>query len=629
MPTITVLPDNQILSGKAGENLHVILARHGLLDAPCGGQGTCGKCKVLLDGREVLACQTEICRDCTVTLPQSFGFFATKAKGTRAAFDIGTTSLVCYLLDDSGNIQAQGSIHNPQRSFGADVVSRIRAALSGKQELLTEQIRTAMKSLLESICQNPEDIKIVSVVGNPAMQQLFLGLPVDNLAQIPFDPVLKKAEILDGKLLTVPDISGFVGADTVAGILACGLHKAREWTLLVDIGTNGEMVLGNQNRMLACSTAAGPALEGANIQFGMIAAPGAIDRVWLENGQIRCSTIGGVEATGICGSGLLDAVAVAMDLGLLNPRGRIQNEQRKIYLTKNVYLTQEDIRQVQLAKGAIAAGIRLMVQAAGIALEDIQKVVLAGAFGTFLSPENACRIDLLPGQLLSKITAVGNAAGKGAVMLAAHPEKLTVTQEIVEKAEFLELAALPSFPKTFAKAMELPENWCHGAKNLGFTEAVTFDPSILRTEAHVRAMCEGDKCRAYGKNWTCPPHCGSLLECEEKIHGYRRGILLQTVGRLSKDIDSRGYREAEQRYLESFTHFCQAIRRQYPDALCLGAGGCRICKECAWPQPCRFPEQAVSSMEGYGLFVTQVCRDAGLAYHHGDKTITYTACVLY
>ncbi len=628
MPTITILPDNRILPAEEGENLRTVLAREGLIDAPCGGRGTCGKCRVRLDDREVLACQTGVLRDMTLFLPQSAVREAEKMPGARAAFDIGTTTVVCYLLDEDGRILAEASGLNPQAGFGADVISRLRAAQAGAAETMKNQVRSTMAALLESICSNPQELDTVSVVGNPAMQQLFLGLPVDNLLKIPFVPVLKKAG-RSGKLLTVPDISGFVGADTVAGILACGLWEAEEMTLLVDIGTNGEMVLGNRHRMLACATAAGPALEGANIRFGMRAAPGAIDHVWLEAGKLTCSVMGGGEVRGICGSGLVDAIACALDLGLLNHRGKICNAEQKIHFTETTYLTQEDVRQVMLAKGAIAAGIRLLAQEMGIALADIRHVVLAGAFGSYLKPESACRIGLLPEELLGKITPAGNTAGQGAARLAAHPEQLDICRKIVESAEFLELAALPAFPKTFAKAMELPQDWCRSALALGFIHAVPLDPGLLRARQDVRAMCAQDKCHAYGKNWMCPPHCGSIEECQAQMHGYRRGILLQTVGQLSKEIDSLGYREAEASHLESFARFCRAIRRQYPEALCLGAGGCRVCRECAWPEPCRFPQQAVSSMEAYGLFVTQVCRDAGLSYHHGPKTITFTACVLF
>lgn len=171
--------------------------------------------------------------------------------------------------------------------------------------------------------------------------------------------------------------------------------------------------------------------------------------------------------------------------------------------------------------------------------------------------------------------------------------------------------------------------WTEFALSLGFDYACALDPATLIPRTDVRELCAQDKCRAYGTNWTCPPHCGTLEECGERIRGYDRGILLQTVGKLEKTIDTRGYRRAEQRHLEQFHSLCRQLRKEYPHALCLGSGGCRICGKCAWPEPCRFPEKACSSMEGYGLFVTQVCRDNGAQYHHGERTVTYTACILF
>ena len=173
------------------------------------------------------------------------------------------------------------------------------------------------------------------------------------------------------------------------------------------------------------------------------------------------------------------------------------------------------------------------------------------------------------------------------------------------------------------------EKWIETALEIGFSHAAPLDPGTLAPREDVRAMCAADRCRAYGRNWTCPPHCGNLDECAAKMGTYRRGLLLQTVGTTEKDIDTKAYRHTEALHLEQFYRFCDLIRAEYPDALCLGSGGCRICKTCAWPDPCRFPEKACASMEGYGLFVTQVCRDNGMEYHHGPRTITYTACVLF
>lgn len=167
------------------------------------------------------------------------------------------------------------------------------------------------------------------------------------------------------------------------------------------------------------------------------------------------------------------------------------------------------------------------------------------------------------------------------------------------------------------------------AQELGFDTVTSFDPMILEARQDIRDMCNADKCLIYGKNWGCPPHCGTVKECQKKMHTYSNGILLQTTGHMTKSIDSKCYRETERRHLENFYALADFVRTVFPNALCLGAGGCRICKRCAYPEPCRFPEKTMSSMEGYGLFVTQVCQDVGVPYYHGERTITYSACILY
>lgn len=321
--------------------------------------------------------------------------------------------------------------------------------------------------LIRQVTDKPEKISLVSVVGNPAMQQLFLGISPENLAGIPFAPVLTKAKSIpcaeflpicpNAQLLIIPDISGYIGADTMGCVLTTELYKKEAITLMVDIGTNGEMVLGNRDRIIACSTAAGSALEGASIQFGMRGTEGAIDHVWLENDCVKYSVIGDGKALGICGSGLIDAVAVGLELGLLNKRGRIQNKEHIFYLTQDVYLTQNDVRQVQLAKGAICAGIYLMVKRLGLEIDNIEKVQLAGAFGSYLNPKSACRMGLLPKELLNKIEAVGNAAGSGAKMLACDDSLLSLTEKLTRTIEFLELASLPEFSRVFAKSMNFQE----------------------------------------------------------------------------------------------------------------------------------------------------------------------------
>lgn len=470
----------QRLPAQSGTNLLALLRQYGLApSAPCGGTGTCGKCIVLVNGEPVRACRYAVCSDITVRIPgaEKTRILTSGAsrtvpvlpakEGYLAAFDIGTTTVVCFLLNPQGEEIAVESMLNPQQPFGADVVSRIRCAMNGEQEALTAVIRSGMEALLLSCCRKAGitagEIGTVSVVGNPCMQQLFLGLDVSNLAAVPFAPVITSAAITPAKeilhccenavLLTVPDIAGYVGADTVACVLASGMYAAPETTLMVDIGTNGEMVLCHNGRMVACSTAAGPALEGANIQYGMRGSPGAIDHV-TEDG---CTVIGGGKAVGICGSGLIDAVAVMLRKKLLNKRGRVLTEDHNFPLTDGICLTQEDIRQVQMAKGAIAAGICLMAQYLGITAHDIQRVILAGAFGSFMNPDSACRIGLLPEALQGKIEAAGNIAGSGSKMLALNREQLTLADTLLKKIEFLELASLPAFQRTFALNMSFRE----------------------------------------------------------------------------------------------------------------------------------------------------------------------------
>ncbi len=475
---ITILPEGRQLSAASDENLLELLRRKNLAPhAPCGGKGTCGKCKVLVDGVERLACQTVVDRNMMVELPRaeithilSVGTDAQVAAdkeitGNLIAIDLGTTTMVCYLLDSNGQELAVASTLNPQGTYGADVISRIQAALDGKQAEMRDCVRASLSALIENACQkaavSPQSVQRIALVANPCMQQLLLDLSPENLAKVPFSPVLTEMKTISAvdlfpscpkaEFLIVPDISGYVGADTLGCVLSTEMYKKEIVTLMVDIGTNGEMVLGNQHRMIACSTAAGPALEGANIRFGMRGSVGAIDHVTWENGQPKVHVIGETKAKGICGSGLIDAVAGMLEHGIINHRGRIQTPDRTFYLTGEIYLTQDDIRQVQLAKGAIAAGIELMAKQLGIDLTDIDEVLLAGAFGSFIDPKSACTIGLLPTTLLPKIRAVGNAAGSGAKLLACSRAQQALADKLCREIEFLELASLSEFQRTFGK----------------------------------------------------------------------------------------------------------------------------------------------------------------------------------
>lgn len=483
MYNVRILPGETCLAVQEGTNLMEALRNAGLhLDAPCGGRGACGKCKVLLDGAEVLACQTRVDRDMTVELPHrqknvilTQGLAVeVQADGANAyvlAFDIGTTTVVAYLMNGvTGEVLAQASCLNPQTEFGADVISRIQYVTNNHSRELQTVILTALDSLTRQTAGDagivPELISLAAVVGNTAMHHLFLDIDPKPLTTPPYMPKVFEALELpaagllpiapDGVVRVLPNIAGFVGADTVGCMTATRFDRVEKLTLMIDIGTNGEMVLGHRNRRIACSTAAGPAFEGAKISRGMRGAKGAIDHVWLENGEISCHVIGDVPAVGICGSGLLDLVACLLERGIIDESGYLEGKSYTVPGT-DIALTQADVREVQLAKAAIRAGIELMCSHLGVACGDIRQVLLAGAFGNYLDPKSACRIGMIPPELLERIMPIGNAAGAGARLCAVSREEFTYSKQLAANTEFLELASKPEFQDSFVDALEFSE----------------------------------------------------------------------------------------------------------------------------------------------------------------------------
>ena len=481
---ILVLPQGSKLTVPAGSNLLQALQQAKLHpDAPCGGHGTCGKCKMLLNGQEVLACQTTVNSDITVTLPRAedaviltsgltVSVCADGENDYVLAFDIGTTTVVCYLLDGrNGAVLAQASCLNPQTQFGADVISRLQYAMQHKDSALQSAILEALSALTKEAAQKagilPEQITLAAIVGNTAMHHLLLGIDPKPLTVPPYMPLNRDAMELPAKgllpispagtLRILPNIAGFVGADTAGCLAAVRFDRLDKLTLLIDIGTNGEMVLGDRNGFLACSTAAGPAFEGAKISCGMRGTAGAIDRVWLEQGEIKYHVIGETTPLGLCGSGLLDLTAVLLETEDILGTGRMPCKEYRLGGT-SVVLTQQDVRELQLAKGAIRAGIELMCRQLGRNIEEIDAVLLAGAFGNYLNPASACRIGLIPPCLEHKIHSIGNAAGVGAQICALSRDEFDYSKCIAAKAQFLELASLPQFQDRFVDALVFEED---------------------------------------------------------------------------------------------------------------------------------------------------------------------------
>lgn len=463
---------DRVIDAPAGANLLEALRENGLHpDAPCGGKGKCGKCKVIVDGVEQLACQTIVNRDMTLVLPHLEGAqILTDARATAVrpdrtnryviAFDLGTTTVVAYLMDGiTGQTLSKTSCMNPQAQFGADVISRIEYAMEGHARELSACIRGALAELTASAAKragiSPADITAASIVGNTAMHHLLLEIDPKPLTVPPYMPNVSEGLTLSpqgllpinpaGTVRILPNIAGFVGADTVGCLLATKLDTLDDLTLMIDIGTNGEMVLGNKYRRIACSTAAGPAFEGAKIECGMRGAPGAVDHVTVVDGKLRFHVIGEGEAVGLCGSGLLDLIAALLETEEISESGRMESGATYQLEGTKVYLTQKDVREVQLAKAAIRAGIELMCKRMGVKAADIRQVLLAGAFGNYLDPNSACAIGMIPPVLRERIIPIGNAAGEGAKMAVLNVEEYEYSKRLAQGTEFLELASMPEF----------------------------------------------------------------------------------------------------------------------------------------------------------------------------------------
>lgn len=472
---ITLLPENRQFQASHGDNLLSVLQEADFpIDAPCGGNGKCGKCHVLVDGHMEAACHYRIQKNITVAFPkkeplqilQNREDVSVPADGENAyvlAFDVGTTTVACALLDGkSGKALAQCGAPNPQSRFGADVVSRLRYVLENGSQSPKEAILGTLSALTLEAAQaaglTPDQISLAAIAGNTAMHHLLLGIDPTPLTHPPYMPAVRDAMVLpaggllpihpDGLLRILPNIAGFVGGDTVGCLCATHFDHEDDLTLLIDVGTNAEMVLGNRNHRIACSAAAGPAFEGVGISQGMYAAKGAIDRVTLEAGRLCYHTIGQSEASGLCGSGLLDLIAVLLETGEISGSGLLKEIACHLP-DSNVALTRKDVRQVQLAKSAVRTGIELMCHAMGVTPEQIRKVYLAGAFGNYLNPASACRIGMIPPILQDRIQPIGNAALSGIKMCALSNLRFETAKRMAAETNFLELASLPQFQDCF------------------------------------------------------------------------------------------------------------------------------------------------------------------------------------
>ncbi len=497
------------------------------MDAPCGGTGLCGKCKVRIDSQEAipvsetqaafftpeqiaagwrLACLWEVKTDMTVELPQQFQMSNIISQGYMkefvpdpsallpgggadaaqncygAAIDIGTTTVVASLVDlNSGREIESLACLNSQKVFGQDVISRIHYAASNPRgtEILQKTIIKDLKNLLNELCRRhdliADNIYAVSVAANTTMIHLLAGINPEGMGKSPYTPAFQGALSLKGldlglpvspycDVYCLPTVSSFIGGDITAGVLACSLENANEKTLFIDIGTNGEIVLVDDERFCACSCAAGPALEGMNISCGVRATPGAIEDVFIAGDTVRYATIGNEAATGICGSGLLAAIAEMRRAGIIHKSGRLQAhplvevvDGKKRFMVdagRSLYLTQQDIRQVQLAKGAILSGIYALLEAVGMKAAELHRVIVAGQFGAHLKAESLIGSGLLPAEWSEVISYAGNTSKSGALIcLLSQPER-AVIETLARNIEYLELSELEGYKDLFIKCMQ-------------------------------------------------------------------------------------------------------------------------------------------------------------------------------
>jgi uncharacterized 2Fe-2S/4Fe-4S cluster protein (DUF4445 family) len=494
--TIRLEPLGVSFSLPAGTPLQDVLFAHGV-EFPCGGKGKCKGCRVrllqgslpitpeqerMLSAEELragwrLSCQCAPDDDVTLEMAQweaailsdETAITIEPREGLGIAIDLGTTTLVAQLIDlRTGNVLSVRTALNAQARYGADIMSRITYAVAEGgaprlTELIRKQIASMIVTLLDAAGKTAAHLVDVAVVGNTVMHHLFCGIDVTALSHFPFESPTLGAQNMTASVLAwpygtlpvrfLPCIGGFVGSDVLAGVVATNLHRSTEKTALIDLGTNGEIVVGSQECLLCASTAAGPAFEGARIYMGMRAATGAISEVYIKEGKLASHVLGNVTPRGICGSGLVDAVAAMLELGLVKPGGRFADGGSSLTLLPPVKISQTDIRELQLAKGAIAAGIRLLLGELGTGLDGVRQVHLAGAFGNYVNTASAGRIGLLPFPP-ERIVPSGNTALRGAKIALFTGEESW--RELASRIRHVSLHENPDFQNTYVEQMTFP-----------------------------------------------------------------------------------------------------------------------------------------------------------------------------
>ncbi len=419
----------------------------------------------------VLACKTALVDGMLVLLNKISGmgltatdgkeFLIKKQEGYGAVVDIGTTTLAFALVDLSkGEVLQKRSMLNPQASFGADVISRINFSKNGNLPVLQNAILKATEDVLKEFCQivNGDRLEKLFVAGNTTMLNIFAGADVTGIGVAPYTAQILQCITLNNlplpvkEIVLLPSANAYVGGDAVVGAVSVGIETGNN--VFVDIGTNGEIVVSNKGKYYCASTAAGPCFEGARIECGMGGVSGAIDHVWWTD-KLCVSTIEKERPKGICGSGLVDAIAVMRKLEEIDETGACKQE--KFFLADEVFVSDKDVREFQLAKSAIASGIDALMSVAGLKAEDVDNVYIAGGLGFYLNVENATFLGLLPKGLQGKIKVVGNTALKGAQMCLLNDTYLYRCIELAKNMENVDLSTLDEFNERFIENMFFDE----------------------------------------------------------------------------------------------------------------------------------------------------------------------------
>jgi uncharacterized 2Fe-2S/4Fe-4S cluster protein (DUF4445 family) len=480
---ISVTIDGRSVSVPPGTTVLEAARRLSLgIESPCGGNGTCGKCGVSIGGETALACQSAITAPVEITTEKkedenktlqilsggsSFKYPLKPAypDGCGIVIDIGTTTLVAELIELGGGRRLAGESRlNPQSVFAQDVLSRISyASEDDGLKTLQRELQSALNEMIADMRRSAGGGAVREAVysGNTAMLHIACGVNPSPLGKFPYDAPLEcgrsvKADGLniDGDIYLPPIISAFVGADITSGILASRLHERKETTLFIDIGTNGEIVLATDGRLTATSTAAGPAFEGMNIACGMRAARGAVERFEIDgDGTAVFSVIGGGEPTGICGSGLFDIASALVRSGIVGKSGRFTNGARQYDITDKVFITQKDIRQLQLAKGAVRTGIDALLRETGVDARGVDRVEIAGSFGYHLSERSLLDIKLLPPELEGRVHFVGNTSQAGGTAFLLNTDFREEMRRVVSEVRVIELAADENFQARFIASL--------------------------------------------------------------------------------------------------------------------------------------------------------------------------------